>query len=62
MNRNKPKKCSIVREIYEDLCESLELLKNWGSEETLKASQEKTEFFLMAINLGNKLGLDLNEE
>jgi hypothetical protein len=50
---------SVVREVYEQLDESLLLLKQWGSEITLDAYANDLEYHDMAVRLGRLVGIDL---
>jgi hypothetical protein len=52
-------KRSVVREVYQQLEESLLLLKQWGSEITLDAYANDFKYHDMAVDLGCLVGIDL---
>jgi hypothetical protein len=57
--RSDDEKKSVVREVYQQLEESLNLLKQWGSELTLFAYANDLKFLDMAVRLGSLVGIDL---
>ena len=59
---NADEKKSIVHAVFQELCQSVELLEAWGSEKTLESLKEKVESFSEVFRLRNLVGLDLLNE